>query len=217
MYRTVGNRVAVDIRALQVPVSDNVLLDFLTQKGFRILDLDIVTEARRCIGLAAYVLRAKMCQAPKTLDCSGFVKYIFAQKGVWLPRLSIQQRSCGSVVSLSDMLPGDLLFSTGKYNWFDHNPLDTVGHVCIVSSKNTVVHASCLSLGVEEVPIDKYVQPNYFRGIRRIIPLGRLVVTLEIPHDMEIETSDDLRWYVLGEYGKGNLSFSESRMISSAV
>ncbi|MBT6294905.1 MAG: hypothetical protein HOJ25_04440, partial [Candidatus Magasanikbacteria bacterium] len=95
MYQSVANRVAVDIHALQLPISDEEVLGILIKKGFRCIDVDIIQEAQKCIGYAQYVLRAKMSQAPNIVDCSSFVKYLFGKKGMWLPRISIQQRECG--------------------------------------------------------------------------------------------------------------------------
>jgi len=202
MYQSVANRVAVDIHALQLPISDEEVLDILIKKGFRCIDVDIIQEAQKCIGYAQYVLRAKMSQAPNIVDCSSFVKYLFGKKGMWLPRISIQQRECGEVIDIQNISQGDLIFSTGKYNWFDTDPADNVGHVCIVASRETVIHASCLKGGVEEVSLLKYIQPNRFRGARRLGPNSTKLLTLEIPPSIEVETSDDLRWIILSEAAK---------------
>jgi peptidoglycan endopeptidase LytE len=45
---------------------------------------------------------------PKGFDCSGFVQYVFAQKGIALPRTSSQMFSRGTAVK--DLKTGDLVF-----------------------------------------------------------------------------------------------------------
>jgi hypothetical protein len=43
-------------------------------------------------------------------DCSGFVYYVFAQQGVWVPRTVADQADAGTKVRHTDLRPGDLLF-----------------------------------------------------------------------------------------------------------
>jgi cell wall-associated NlpC family hydrolase len=50
---------------------------------------------------------------PAGFDCSGFTSYVYAQVGIDLPRTSSEQRYAGTVVSWSDALPGDLIWSPG--------------------------------------------------------------------------------------------------------
>lgn len=48
---------------------------------------------------------------PGGFDCSGFVKYVYGQLGISLPRTSSEQSRMGtSVASLAAAIPGDLLF-----------------------------------------------------------------------------------------------------------
>ncbi|MFC4767916.1 C40 family peptidase [Effusibacillus consociatus] len=48
--------------------------------------------------------------SPSGFDCSGFVRYVFAQKGIELPRTSQAMFEQGSAVS--ELQPGDLVFFT---------------------------------------------------------------------------------------------------------
>lgn len=50
---------------------------------------------------------------PDGFDCSGFVKYVYAQLGIDLPRTTSGIRSVGTVVSRADARPGDLIWSPG--------------------------------------------------------------------------------------------------------
>jgi cell wall-associated NlpC family hydrolase len=49
--------------------------------------------------------------SPETgFDCSGFMQYIHAQFGVYLPRTSGEQFNTGTPVSRENLMPGDLVF-----------------------------------------------------------------------------------------------------------
>jgi cell wall-associated NlpC family hydrolase len=56
-------------------------------------------------------------------DCSGLTQWAWAQAGVSIPRVAVDQYDSLPHVSLSDLEPGDLLF---YYNLDDD---DTVDHV----------------------------------------------------------------------------------------
>lgn len=47
---------------------------------------------------------------PTGFDCSGLVRYVFAQHGIAMPRLAAQQFEVGRKVELDDVQPGDLVF-----------------------------------------------------------------------------------------------------------
>jgi cell wall-associated NlpC family hydrolase len=50
---------------------------------------------------------------PAGFDCSGFVKYVYAQLGVSLPRTATAIKAAGTVISRADAQPGDLIWSPG--------------------------------------------------------------------------------------------------------
>ena len=52
--------------------------------------------------------------APHAFDCSSFVGYVFAQAGVSLPRIAIDQYVYGSRIEKDELSPGDLVFSTNE-------------------------------------------------------------------------------------------------------
>ena len=66
--------------------------------------------------------------SPAGFDCSGLVQYCYAQMGVYLPRTTYGMLGVGSVVSVNDLQPGDLVF-----------PHD--GHVGIYAGGGSVIHA----------------------------------------------------------------------------
>ena len=46
---------------------------------------------------------------PNAFDCSGLTQWAYGQAGIKIPRTSQEQRNAGTVISLSDAQPGDLL------------------------------------------------------------------------------------------------------------
>lgn len=71
---------------------------------------DIVATAKQYIGLP-YV--ANSADPNVGFDCSGFVMHVFAQLGVSLPHNANVQGQLGTVVPMSEAIPGDLLVWEG--------------------------------------------------------------------------------------------------------
>ena len=67
--------------------------------------------------------------SPSGFDCSGFVKYVFANFGVNLPRTSYSQMNVGTPVTRDELVPGDLGVFRGG------------GHVGIYVGNNQYIHA----------------------------------------------------------------------------
>lgn len=54
-------------------------------------------------------------------DCSGFIQYVFRQKGISLPRAADQQYRWGKKVSRSSLQPGDLVFFSTYEDGVSHS------------------------------------------------------------------------------------------------
>lgn len=201
-YRATGNRCAIVLSSLNLPISNYETLKILEKKGFEKIEVDIIELARQCIGKSEYQRGVKISEAPAVLDCSSFMKYLYAQLGIWIPRRSIQQRELGEVIKLEKVQAGDLIFVSGYIDYYINNPLDGVGHVGIVTNTNTVIHAANKKNGIIESSINNFIGENKFRGARRYIPNGINVTTLIIPSNRDVEFSDDLRWIVLQNLSK---------------
>jgi len=88
-------------------------------------------------------------ESPSTgFDCSGFVQYVFAQNGITLPRVSLDQSTVGTPISFTNLQPGDLIF-------FSVENSGTVDHVGIFIGNDQFINASS-SLGVTIYPIGPY-------------------------------------------------------------
>lgn len=76
----------------------------------------------------------------KGTDCSGFTMSVYAHFGYSLNRSSYTQVYNGRAVSMSSLLPGDLLFY--KYN------SSTISHVAMYIGGGQIIHASTPSTGI---------------------------------------------------------------------
>ena len=132
-YRAVGNRCAVALNSLRLPISRKETLTILGNKGFALIEVDIIALARQCIGTSQYRRGARLFEAPVIVDCSSFVKWLYAQRGIWLPRRSIQQRELGEVVNLEELVVGDVIFISGSIDYYHDDPANGVGHVGIAT------------------------------------------------------------------------------------
>lgn len=74
-------------------------------------------------------------------DCSGFTMSVYAKFGYSLPHQSGSQSGCGTRVSTSELLPGDLLFYS--------NGGRGIGHVALYIGNGQVVHASTPATGIK--------------------------------------------------------------------
>lgn len=131
------------------------------------------------------------------MDCSSLMKWLYRERGIWLPRRTIQQRELGEKVELNDAMAGDIVFVSGHIDYYYDDPLDGVGHVGIVTYGKTIIHAANSRVGVIEEDLETFLDKREFRGARRYIPKGAEVLTLETPPEREVEIEDDLRWIIL--------------------
>ncbi|MDY3919697.1 MAG: SH3 domain-containing C40 family peptidase [Candidatus Limivivens sp.] len=78
-------------------------------------------------------------------DCSGFVQTVYADFGYAIPRVAAAQSRCGTKISVSEAIPGDLIFyaSGGE-----------VSHVAMAIGNGQVVEAAGSSAGIIISAID---------------------------------------------------------------
>ncbi len=101
---------------------------------------------------------------PAGFDCSGLVQYVFAQYGVFVPRVVEQQYEAGNKVKPSDIKPGDLIFFNTKKRG------DGVSHVAIAIDETTFVHAPNSTGVVRIETLGSSYWGSRYVGARRIKP-----------------------------------------------
>jgi len=110
---------------------------------------------------------------PRGFDCSGFVKYVYRENGVNLPRTSRQMAHAGRSVParLRSLREGDLMLFTGKKG--------VISHVALYAGNNQILHSSSSGHGVRYDDLSSkrgryYV--NHFVRARRVTENGRSLV-----------------------------------------
>ncbi len=165
------------------------------------MDAHLASAARSCIGVARYKRGSRLKEAPHTFDCSGFVKWLYAQRGIWLPRRSIQQSVFGVRVGIEQIIGGDLVFTSGAIDYYFDDPSKGVGHVGIAVEGGAVVHAANAKRGIIETPLQEFTD-GCFRDARRIVPSTADVRTFALPAEREVETAEDILWIIRQNLGK---------------
>lgn len=98
---------------------------------------------------------------PETgFDCSGFVKWVYGQYGIGLPRSSGDMMSKGTTVARKDLKPGDLVFF-GKRK--------RITHVGIYTGDNKYIHSPSSGKTIRESSIDDRARGEYYAGARRLL------------------------------------------------
>jgi cell wall-associated NlpC family hydrolase len=98
-------------------------------------------------------------EGPRAFDCSGFVKYVYAQYGVSLDHYTGSQFNSGSAVSRAGLSPGDLVF---------FNTYGSISHVGIYIGGGKFVHAASSKIGVTISYLSEGYYAERYAGARRV-------------------------------------------------
>lgn len=94
--------------------------------------INLLLKAKKLLG-KKYVYGAKVGD-PQNFDCSSFVKELYKELGINLPRVSRQQARIGKPISKANLQVGDLIFFNTLGNYISHVGMSIGG--------NKFVHAS---------------------------------------------------------------------------
>ncbi len=97
---------------------------------------------------------------PTGFDCSGLVRYVFAQHGIPMPRLAAQQFEVGRKVEIDDVQPGDLVF----FSTIAPGP----SHVGIAVGGGEFVHAPSSRGWVQTERLDSSYWRQRFIAAKRV-------------------------------------------------
>ena len=93
---------------------------------------------------------------PADFDCSGFVRYVYAQVGVSLPHNAAMQYKLGTAVAREDLVPGDLVF------------FDRLRHNGIYIGGGRFIHARQTGKVVGIASLDDDWYRTHWAGARRL-------------------------------------------------
>ena len=109
---------------------------------------------------------------PGAFDCSGLVKWSFAQAGIVMPRVAADQALAGPAVPVSQLQPGDLLF----YHTDPTAPA-YISHVALYLGNGWMIQAPEPGRNVEVVPADF---GSEFAGAIRVNPAQAASVAAQV-------------------------------------
>ncbi|MCK5285805.1 MAG: C40 family peptidase [Candidatus Pacebacteria bacterium] len=155
--------------------------------------------------------------SPEFFDCSSFTAYIFAQVGIAIPRISIDQYFWGEEISEADLKAGDLVFSNSGEGKIHMESIDFrkglveekgVDHVGLYLGDGKVIHSSRKNGGEGKVKIEELKSAGQFKDIidyRRISDNQERFV-VEIPHErLDLRIKEDLIEEIGRIYGYKNI------------
>jgi cell wall-associated NlpC family hydrolase len=116
----------------------------------------IICLARQYLGVP-YVWGGS---SPNGFDCSGFVQYVYAQKGIHLPRTADIQATAGRPISKAELMPGDLVFFAGDYV--------NISHVGIYVGNGQMIHASS-TYGIAYDSLSRDYRVTHYAGACRVL------------------------------------------------
>lgn len=201
-YSSVQNRCCFDTRLLGDEITKEEVEYIFTRLGFQIHSVDLLELLRPLVGVTEFRLRVPSKRVPEMVDCSSLMKWVYAQYGIRIPRLAVQQNHVGTAVE-GPYKSGDLLCLVGSSGLLYDDPEQKVGHVGIYTPEDTVIHASNkagLRGGVHELPLHEFLITRTLVRVKRILPDPEhmIIVGWDESFDGEpIETSDDLKWRII--------------------
>lgn len=125
-------------------------------RGSNYISRRIVQTSMQYIGVP-YVFGGT---TPGGFDCSGYVRYVFANAGIYLPRMADEQYEVGIPVSTEELVPGDLVF----FSTYEYGP----SHVGIYLGEGSFINASS-SRGVAVDSLYSSYWGSCYIGARRIM------------------------------------------------
>lgn len=97
---------------------------------------------------------------PSGFDCSGYIRYVFNEFNISLPRTSADQFRVGTSISKENLMPGDLVFFANTYK-------KGISHTGIYLGNDEFISAKSRGVLKANLKTDPYWAPKY-AGAKRI-------------------------------------------------
>lgn len=172
---------------------------------------DIVERAASLLG-KPYKLGASVTgDAPELFDCSSFTSYVFAESGISIPRMSVDQYVYGDEVDETEVMAGDLLFANTGVGKIHTESVEFmkgtsipqgIDHVGLCVGNGEVIHATGTANSVVKEKISESERFKKIVGYRRIHSENepRFVVTVPFER-LDLRCKEDLIEEVGRMYG----------------
>jgi cell wall-associated NlpC family hydrolase len=144
---------------------DNVIYDgktgwasseFLTVVNEKATGADVIDFAKTLLGIP-YTWAGNT--PAEGFDCSGFTKYVYANFGVTISRLTSGQAVAGTAVAISDMQLGDIIYFGNT----------SITHVGLYVGNNQMIHAPSPGKFVEIRDLTWHLNNYTIVGARRVL------------------------------------------------
>jgi len=96
--------------------------------------------------------------SPEGFDCSGFVQFIFKQKGISIPRIPTDMAAISNKVEFKDLRHGDLVYFKGS-----NANSSEIGHVALVIESDGTNFKMIHSTSSKGVIISDFNQSEYWK------------------------------------------------------
>lgn len=193
------NRLCVHFPSLVPTITQKQIDEYLEGKGFEKIAVDIQRLAYDQIG-KTYCRGSTYCSKTPVFDCSSLTQWLYGQKGIYIPRISVDQKEFGVPVEITELKMGDLVFTTGHINYYWEEDKDnSIGHVGIYTGES-VIHAANKRRGVVEDSLSNFFGGD-IRGAVRMHDCIDTADTIIIPKKENVEYDLHLRWRILRSVG----------------
>jgi hypothetical protein len=145
---------------------------------------------------------------PWSLDCSGFISYIYSKFGVKVPKSATAMESAVEKIDLKNVAKGDILFFKGR-----NSGSNAIGHVALVvdvlESSVQIMHSCSRGIITEEYPgIDYYRSRFLFAG--RLKGVALKTVGVDVIQEVNQHVGDTISIIGVGDMMLGTNYPSES-------
>ncbi|MFH0846050.1 MAG: phenylalanine--tRNA ligase beta subunit-related protein [Patescibacteria group bacterium] len=209
-------------RLLGEKISEEKIEEILNRFGFKfekIKPLEKILEIAPNLINVPYKSGASVVyDAPREFDCSSLTAYLFAQGGIAIPRISVDQYVFGNPISKEDLQAGDLVFgntglvkNTGIYTktveFLPNTSVpEGVDHVGLYLGENKILHTSS---SVGKSVVEDMGSAEMFKnivGYRRMILNDDYRYVVKIPAErLDLRIKEDLIEEIGRIYGYKNI------------
>ncbi|MDD4803830.1 MAG: phenylalanine--tRNA ligase beta subunit-related protein [Candidatus Pacebacteria bacterium] len=187
-------------------IKDSDIEDIFNRFGFewkKVKPVDDAVKLAQSLVDVPYKYGASVLRdAPEYFDCSGFISYIFAQVGVQIPRMSVDQYVWGNIVDKNEIKPGDVIFvNTGDLKRkIDYQSIEFipgtkvelgVDHCGLYIDNNKIIHCT-ESRGVVIEDLNKSESFKNIVGYRRMSDNKERFVIIVPDERLDLRIKEDL-------------------------
>ncbi len=206
---------------LGTSLSDKDTEDILNRIGFKFEKIEnpiekVLELAQKFVGVPYKFGASITYDAPRYFDCSSFTSYLFAQAGVAIPRISIDQFVFGEEIKEKDLKAGDLVFSNTHDGEIHYESVEFmkgtkikegVDHCGVYVGEGEIVHSSRYNGdGVEVQDLSNSEQFKDIIGYRRIVNGKKLRYVITVPPErLDLRIKEDLIEEIGKVYGYENI------------